>query len=47
MKKYEVVYGNGAWEDSVIVLSTSAKDACAEVEQELRTGVTVIRISEI
>lgn len=47
MKHYEVVYGNNAWRDSVKVWAKSVKAARLEVEQELRNGVSIIKINEL
>lgn len=47
MKQYEVIYGNDAWRDSVKVWAKSSKSARMDVEQELRNGVSIIKIIEV
>lgn len=47
MKHCEVVYGNNAWRDSVKVWAKSVKDARRQVEENLKNGVSIIKINEL
>lgn len=47
LKKYKIIYGNNAWDEEIIRLSTSKKKIRNEIQNELRKGVSIIKIIEL
>ena len=47
LKKYKIIYGNNAWEEEIITLSTSKQKVRNEIQNELRKGVSILKIIEL
>ena len=47
MKPYEVIYGNANWRSRIGVWAKSVKDARRQVEENLKNGLSIIKIMEL
>lgn len=47
MKQYEVIYGNANWRSHIGVWAKSVKDARRQVEENLKNGLSIIKIIEL
>lgn len=47
MKQYEVIYGNANWRSRIGVWAKSVKDARRLVEENLKNGLSIIKIIEL
>lgn len=47
MKQYEVIHGNASWRSRIGVWAKSVKDARRRVGENLKNGLSIIKIIEL